>query len=476
YLSSVPELSAQNAPAGAVSAPVELVLNDTSLGSALQIMAEQAGKKFEAHVPLEDKVNLDLRGLSFEDAVARVMAGKPYMYALDNETLHVFKGTGQPAPVADVPVVQAPIQPQVQMAPPVVEKPKADRIFILKNRKAEELVVILKQLASEVGLVPDVRTNTILIKGFEEDVDRVASLAAQLDGMEPVRELEDKREYLSEVFSLEYVNDFADLENNLNMILYGQRGQGQGGQTTGLNQQMTTGGINQQYQEQMGETKPIPVRKEYYLLDKVRRVLMITAARDKMEIIREYFTRVNTPIAQVQIEAHIVAIDAGFERSLGINWNFQGGYTGPARPTANPLGIPQSTQQAGNNTNVDPTQGFEFGMWNLSNLSFVLQSAESQNKGRILSQPRVMTLSGNEASIQIGTKYPYKQSTTQSNVGTTENVNYVDVGIILNVTPQVNSKARSIVMKLHPEVSDVLGFRNDAPIITTRQTDTTVEV
>ncbi len=463
-LSFAPAVQAQNASSEGVSASIDLVLNDTSLGSVLQIMADQSGKKLEAHAPLDEKVNVDLRGLGFEDAVARVLAGKPYMYAVDNETLHVFKGAGQPAPVTEnVPVVQAPMQPQMPMVEP--PKPMGSRIFLLKIRKAEEVVQLLAPLAKDVGLVPDVRTNAILLQGTEDRVAAVAGLAAQIDQMAPVRELEDKREFLSEVFSLEYVVDFKDLEDNLNLVLYGQKGAQSQQQTQAQN-------TNQQGLAITNEIPVTPVRKEYYLLDKQRRVLMITASRDKMEIIREYFARVNTPIPQVQIEAHIVAIDAGFERSLGINWNFQGGYSGPTRPTDRPLGTPQSTT----GTALDPTQDFVFGKYNLSNLSAVLQSAESNNKGRILSQPRIMTLSGNEAAIQVGTKYPYKQSTTQNTTGTTENVQFIDVGIILNVTPQVNQKAKSIVMKLHPEVSDVIGFRNDAPIITTRQTDTQVEV
>jgi general secretion pathway protein D len=103
--------------------------------------------------------------------------------------------------------------------------------------------------------------------------------------------------------------------------------------------------------------------------------------------------------------------------------------------------------------------------------------AQAQNKGKILSQPKLMTLSGNEARIHIGTRYPYKASTTlNQSGGTAENIQYVDVGILLNVTPQVNTKSKTIVMKLSPEVSDVVGFRNDAPIITSRQTNTVVEV
>lgn len=437
---------------------LEMVLKDIPLETALKILAERHGYKFSCSFSLPEKVNLDARGISFDDSVRLMLAGRPYNWAKENNTLKIFRAdnslassdsyTGYDMPQASIPVVE----------------PDKKKILVLNNRRPDEMVELLSPLAAEVKLMADIRTNSILMSGPEASLKTVEKMARELDAIKTVKGLEDKREFLSEVFSLDYISDFADLEQNLNFILYGSS------QTLNENQ-------NQQGDTIAGrmiEQPVIPVRKEYYLLDKVRRLLMITASRDKMDIIREFFNRVNTPLPQVMIEAHIVAIDDGFQKSAGINWNFSGSYQGPTRPTDRPLGSPDATLGG---TTIDPAQGFQFGQWNLSSLLATLELAQSKNKGKILSQPKLMTLSGNEARIVIGTRYPYKASTTlNQSGGTAENIQYVDVGIILHVTPQVNTKSGTIVMSLAPEVSDVVGFRNDAPIITSRQTSTVVEV
>lgn len=445
---------------GNQQAGLEMVLKDIPLETALKILAERHGYAFSSATPMPEKVNLDARGVSFEDSVRLMLAGRPYNWAKENNTLKIFKAVDTPTNfdhASDYGINQS----FQEVAEPVKKK-----ILVLSNRRPDEMVELLKPLAEEVKLMADIRTNSILMSGPETALKTVEKMAQDLDKIQTIKGLEDKREFLSEVFSLDYISDFEDLEQNLNFILYGSA-QAMSENNSQSNQNGTIAG-------RMIDQPVIPVRKEYYLLDKVRRLLMITASRDKMEIIREFFNRVNTPLPQVLIEAHIVAIDDGFQKSAGINWNFSGSYQGPTRPTDRPLGAPEATVGG---TTIDPTQGFQFGQWNLSSLLATLELAQSKNKGKILSQPKLMTLSGNEARIVIGTRYPYKASTTlNQSGGTAENIQYVDVGIILNVTPQVNTKSGTIVMNLAPEVSDVVGFRNDAPIITSRQTSTVVEV
>lgn len=442
------------------SQQVEMVMKDVPLSVALRLIAENHGYGFESQLPLDNHVTLDMSGITFEDAVHRLLSGKPCEWAVEDNILKVRQAS-QPASGGNLSVNPDISEPVVQ--PPVATDEK--RILILKNRRPDEIVALLTPIVGEVKLMPDVRTNAILMSGSKEALKKVTAMAIDLDSIETVRGMEDKREFLSEVFALDYISDFADLESNLNFILYGSTQS-----TTSAGQNITATQVG----GQMVEQPVVPIRREYYLLDKIRRLLMITASRDKMEIIREYFTRVNSPLPQVLIEAHIVALDSGFERSAGLNWNFVGSYQGPIKPTDRPLGTPQQTVGG---TAIDAGQGFEFGKWNLGNLVATLELAEANNKGKILSQPRLMTLSGNEARIHIGTRYPYKSATTlNQSGGTAENIQYVDVGILLNVTPQVNTKSGTIVMKLAPEVSDVVGFRNDAPIITSRQTNTVVEV
>ncbi len=444
---------------------MEMVLRDTPLRSALTLIAENYGYQFESSADLNERVNLNLSGAGFEESVHQLLTNKPYNWALENKTLRVYKSASIKNDVQSKSVINEVVIPRTQQA---VVEPEEKKILILQNRRPDEMVALLVPLVTDVKMMPDIRTNSILISGSKSAIKTLVKMAKDLDSINTVKGMEENKEYLSEVFALDYISDFEDLEQNLNFILYGST-QPMNNETSTTQQNATNLG------GQILEQPTVPVRKEYYLLDKTRRLLMITASRDKMEIIREYFVRINTPLPQVLIEAHIVAIDEGFARSNGINWNFAGSYQGPVRPTDRPLGAPDSSAGAG--TQIDPTEGFQFGQYNLSNLIATLQLAQDKNKGKILSQPKLMTLSGNEAKIHIGTRYPYKSSTTlNQSGGTAENIQYVDVGILLNVTPQVNTKSGTIVMKLSPEVSDVVGFRNDAPIITSRQTETVVEV
>ncbi len=447
------------------SSALDLVLTEVPLRTALQVIAEQSGRSLNSDLPLAESTSIDLHNVPVDEAVAVAIADRPYGFEVGDRTIRVWKSANAG------PVNAAPVAPVAVAAAPVVE-PTESRIVVLELRRADEVRDLVQGLvAGDIRFAADARTNAIVMTGTRKRLDEVSALLRDIDGTPQTRQPEDKREYLSEVFSLEHVTDFRDLENNLNMILYGGKNS-QGPQST-VNVQ------NQQPQQGMIPPAPIvPVLREYYLLDRVRRVLMITAMRDKMEIIRRYFERVNTPLPQVLIEASVVALDTAFERTLGIDWNMIGSYRGPTKSLAGPLGIPESTQQQGGaqNTTLDPAQGFQFGQLNLSNLTAQLEAAQSDNKGQILSRPRIMAMTGTPALIHIGSRVPYRQSTTVGQTGTTENVTFVDVGIRLDVTPEINVKAGTVLMKLHPEVSDVAGFRGDAPIITTRQADTTVEV
>lgn len=448
-------------PASGMASPIGLVLQDTPLGVVLKLIADQAGQKLETHVPLNDVVSVDLQGETLESAMQKVLAGKPYMWAQDGGTIHVFKGWNPPEVAQSVPT-----------AAPIPEKPRVTRLFPLKKRKVDGVVSLLSRLGNkDVNIVADPPTNSLILVGTEEQIQVVASLALEIDEAPVTVEIALPEEIVSESFSLEYITDFSELEKSLNKILYGE---------SILNDPAQNPERAAQVQDQimaasqiLDQSKPQEPRKEFFLLDKVRRILVITAARSKLEMIREYFRKVNTPISQVLIEAHIVALEDGADRSLGINWNAQEQwgaiYSDPNR-RQNTL-----TTNTGN-TGTQIGGGFYFGRWDLSNVTSVLRAVEDKGRGQILSQPRLMTLSGKEAEINISTQYPYKSSVTMNQTGTTQNVQFVNAGIILTVTPQVNVSAGSIVMKVDPVVSDLVSLSADGPIVTQRKASTNVEV
>lgn len=95
----------------------------------------------------------------------------------------------------------------------------------------------------------------------------------------------------------------------------------------------------------------------------------------------------------------------------------------------------------------------------------------SNGKAKILSRPNVTTLSGEQATIQIGGEIPY--STTNSN-GT--NTSFKKYGIILQFRPVVDAQNR-INSAVHAEVSNMSGQAvNGQPIISTRSADSVINL
>ena len=98
----------------------------------------------------------------------------------------------------------------------------------------------------------------------------------------------------------------------------------------------------------------------------------------------------------------------------------------------------------------------------------------------LLANPRIRVRSKHVAKILIGERVPVFTSTTTANVGTTESVNYLDVGLKLEIEPTV-SVDHEVAMKMALEVSNILevitrGSGSQAYRLGTRNTATTLRV
>ncbi len=104
-------------------------------------------------------------------------------------------------------------------------------------------------------------------------------------------------------------------------------------------------------------------------------------------------------------------------------------------------------------------------------INAMITALVTKGKARILSRPSVMTLSGEQATIQIGGRIPYS---TSNAYGT--NIELVDIGIILQFKPIVDSQNR-IISVIHTEVSNLNGeTATGQPIIATRRADSVMNL
>jgi type II secretory pathway component GspD/PulD (secretin) len=121
-------------------------------------------------------------------------------------------------------------------------------------------------------------------------------------------------------------------------------------------------------------------------------------------------------------------------------------------------------------------------VFNADAFNVVLSALKTLNSTKIVSNPTVVTLNNTEAFINVGAEFPVPNYTYNQERGAFEvsGFTYKPIGIILKVTPQVNSRG-FIKLTLEPEVSQQNGTTTFGgaggaaiPIIATRKAKTQV--
>ncbi|TWU20974.1 Type IV pilus biogenesis and competence protein PilQ precursor [Novipirellula galeiformis] len=154
--------------------------------------------------------------------------------------------------------------------------------------------------------------------------------------------------------------------------------------------------------------------------------------------VEEYIAQVDRAPRQVLVEAHVLQVELSDDARHGIDLN------NTLRIAGSPI-----TLEAKNFTSGETPAGL------LSvkghDLNGVLEAIKSTTDSKTLASPKVAVLNGQEARIQVGGQIGYRLTTT-TQTSTMESVNFLDVGVILQVTPTITAEGQ-IVMQVRPEVS-----------------------
>jgi type II secretory pathway component GspD/PulD (secretin) len=137
------------------------------------------------------------------------------------------------------------------------------------------------------------------------------------------------------------------------------------------------------------------------------------------------------------IEAKILEITLDQNENFGIEWNKVFSGDGVNRIGTSGL-VPRNTP------------GLVFNFVN-NNVDLYLNALSNKGRVRTLATPKLLTLENQEASTNIGDKLGYRVTTTINNV-TSESIQFLETGVILRVTPSVDSDGR-IALRVRPEVS-----------------------
>ncbi|HHF98260.1 MAG TPA: hypothetical protein ENL39_02085 [Candidatus Aerophobetes bacterium] len=170
--------------------------------------------------------------------------------------------------------------------------------------------------------------------------------------------------------------------------------------------------------------------------------ITVKAPREKMKVIEEALPTLSVQARQIEIEARIVEVSSTITKKFG---TYLEKLTGLEVPTAT-LGEGSKIAYGPRDlTELSQGQGaFQFDFYKLTSkerFEAILNALVSEGKAEILSNPRVVTLSGEVAGIYVTTEVPYLSSITYETINETqvpvEHYDYATVGIVLQVLPRI---------------------------------------
>ena len=182
--------------------------------------------------------------------------------------------------------------------------------------------------------------------------------------------------------------------------------------------------------------------------------------------------KIDVPANQIAIEALVLEINNDRLDELGIDFSNAGqGYSATFPP-------PQSGSISPFTVVLDRTL-----MGNSSNFRANVEALISNKAAEILSKPSVLVLDGRQARIQIGQQIPITKTITDQ-VAKIKSVDYVPVGIVLNLRPRISEDGSRVTIQVETIVSETeerIGAAGTidveaAPIINNRKVQSFVRV
>lgn len=249
----------------------------------------------------------------------------------------------------------------------------------------------------------------------------------------------------------------------------------------------------------VSEKQRVLSKRGSVVIDQRTNKVFVQDTANRLEEVRRVIAQVDIPVRQVLIEARIVEADDRFSRNLGVRLGFnrvnakiagtRGSIGGNLEGVHDLTGLPGSMLSGVTmlpNTNfinlpAAPVPGsgsepatfalslFNPGMTKFLNLE--LSALEADQRGKVISSPRVLTADQRTAVIEQGTELPYKKD--DGNAGTS--IVFKKASLILEVTPQITPEG-SVILDVKVNRDAVGMLTPEGYSIDTRRVETQVLV
>jgi len=209
-------------------------------------------------------------------------------------------------------------------------------------------------------------------------------------------------------------------------------------------------------------------------VDRRLNAIILSGTPDVIAGLKDIIEKLDIPVPSVILETQVVELDDSAARNIGID-------TSPDGTGILVNGQNSTTSTLGSGTTTRPN-GYALGSGvsgsGAVSLQANLYAQITLGNGKVIARPRILAQSGQEASILTGDALPIVTNVVLAGASSisTQQVNYVNVGVNLQIQPRVSSDGY-VTSHIYSEVSSVTSFNSiGAPEISQRTASTIATV
>lgn len=172
---------------------------------------------------------------------------------------------------------------------------------------------------------------------------------------------------------------------------------------------------------------------------RTKELLIVEDLSPYVDRIERYIAEADQPPRQVLIEVNLLQVDLADDERCGVDFNALSRVSG-ARLSLRASGMTNPTASPG--FFIESSEG---------DLDSVVEALISTTDAKSIAAPRLLALNGQESQIQIGERLGYRITTT-TQTAALESVDFLEVGVVLSLTPRITRDGR-VLLRVSPKVS-----------------------
>ncbi len=175
----------------------------------------------------------------------------------------------------------------------------------------------------------------------------------------------------------------------------------------------------------------------------------------------------------IQVDMEVVEIQTNYEKSLGILWgSTSSGANGGGGSSAGNITL--NYNETLPQMNGHPDNFFKIGNFRRTTpLEATVQALIQDGKARLISKPRLVAVSGKQASFLVGGEIPIETTTTNTTGSTlTQNTSYAQYGVNMMVTPTIRGSKIDVLLNMDIRDIDAANSSNGNVAFITRNATT----